>query len=70
MVYEQPRIHPGEWDAHNSTGFSDRNRSLNLGQTTIYSDIKPQEKSVWQTVDFAFSMDSRVKIKKKWNERS
>ena len=30
MVYTQPRIYPGEWDAQNSLGFWDTNKLPNL----------------------------------------
>ena len=32
VLHAQPRIHPGEWDAHTSMTFWDTNRSPNLGQ--------------------------------------
>ena len=32
MVYAQPRICPGEWDAQFPQGFWDTNKSPNLGQ--------------------------------------
>ena len=38
VVYAQPRIRPGEWDAQTFLGFWDTNRSLNLGQTTRLND--------------------------------
>ena len=34
MVYAQPRINPGEWDAQTLVGFWDTNGSPNLSQTT------------------------------------
>ena len=33
MVYAQPSICPGEWNALTPLGFRDTNGSLNLGQT-------------------------------------
>ena len=38
IVYAQPRICPGEWDAQNPLEFWDKNGSSNLGQTNILSD--------------------------------
>ena len=38
VVYEQPRIHPGEWDAQNSPGFWDTNGWPNLDKMTTPSD--------------------------------
>ena len=34
IVYTQPRICPGEWNAQTSLGFWDTNGSHNFGQTT------------------------------------
>ena len=44
MIYEQPRICPGEWDAQTSLGFWGTNGSLNLGQTTRHSDSQKKKK--------------------------
>ena len=46
MVYVQSRIRYGEWDAQTSLGFSNINRSANLGQTTRpdYSKKKKKKK--------------------------
>ena len=38
MEYAQTRIHPGEWDAQNSLGFWDTNKSPNPDQVTRPSD--------------------------------
>ena len=43
MVYEQPRICPGEWDAQTPQGFWHTSGSPNLGQTTR-SYIKQKKK--------------------------
>ena len=43
MVYTQPRICIGEWDAQIPLGFLDTNGSPNLGQTTR-PDNNQQEK--------------------------
>ena len=44
MVNPQPRIHPKKWDAQNSLGFCDINRSPNLGQTTRPSDRQQKKR--------------------------
>ena len=44
MVYAQPKICPGEWDAQNPLQFLDTNGSLNLGQTTRRCQIVDQRK--------------------------
>ena len=62
MVYAQTRICPGEWDTQNSLGFSDTNRSLDLGQMTRPSDSQ-QKKRTCRVVDFAVQTDHKVKIK-------
>ena len=38
IVYAQPRVYPGEWDAQTPLGFWDTNGSLNLGQMTKFSN--------------------------------
>ena len=38
MVHTQTRMSPGEWDAKNSLGFSDKNRSPNPGHKIRPSD--------------------------------
>ena len=44
MVYAQPRIRLGEWDAQTSLGFWDTNGSPNLGQMTRPSDNQQLQK--------------------------
>ena len=44
MVYGQPRICHGKWDAPNFLGFWEISRSSNLGQTTKLSDWQQQKK--------------------------
>ena len=61
VVYAQPRIHCGEWDAQSSLGFWDIDGSPDLRQMTITSDSK-KERTSW-IVDFAISVDRRVKLK-------
>ena len=46
MVYVQPRVCPGEWNAQTPLGFWDTNRSPNLGQTTRPSNNQHQEKNL------------------------
>ena len=66
MVYAQPRICPGEWDAQTSQGFWDINGSPNLGPTTRPSDCQQKQMNlpncehccpVWQ--------QSKIKRKRK-----
>ena len=45
VVFAQPRIRPGEWDAKTSLGFCDTNRSPNLGQTTRPSDSQQKKEN-------------------------
>ena len=69
MVYEQPRIHPGEWDEQIYLGFWDTNKSPNLRQTTRPCDSQQQkkkkkkEKKTCRIVDIAVLADHRVKLK-------
>ena len=44
IVYAQPRICPGEWEAPTPLGFWDTNGSPNLGQTTRPYDNQQQKK--------------------------
>ena len=62
IVFAQPRICSGKWDAQTSLGFWDTNRSLNLGQTTWPGDNQ-QKKRTCQIVDFAILADYMVKLK-------
>ena len=60
MVYVQPRIVLGEWDAQTPLGSWDANRSPNLGQTTtLYNN---QERTC-KIVDFAVPVNHWVKLK-------
>ena len=43
MVYAQPRICPGEWDAQTPLGFSDTKGSPNLGQMTRPCDSQQKK---------------------------
>ena len=62
MVYAQPSICPGEWDAQTPLGFWDLNRSPNLDPTTRpYNNH--QKKRTCRIVDFAVLADHRVKLK-------
>ena len=69
MVYVQPSIYPGKWDAQNSLGFWDTNGSPNLGQTTrLYNHQqkkkkKEKKKRICRIVNFAVPTDQRVKLK-------
>ena len=69
MVYAQPRIRPGEWDAQTPLGFWDTNGPPNLGQTTRpynkqqQQQQQQQQQRTWQIVDFAVLADHRVKLK-------
>ena len=66
MVYEQPRICPGESDAQNSLRFIDTDGSLNLGQTTRPSDSQQERGGGERTcriVDFAVMANHKVKLK-------
>ena len=62
VVYAQPRVCPGEWDAQTSPGFWDTNGSPNLKKTTIPIDNQ-QKKRTCQIVDLAVPKDHWVKIK-------
>ena len=44
MVYAQPRIRPGEWDAQHSVGFGETNGSPNFSQMTKPSDSQQKKK--------------------------
>ena len=62
MVYVQPRILPGEWDAQSCLEFWETNISPNLGKTTRHCDNQ-SKKRICQIVNFAVLPDHRVKIK-------
>ena len=62
----QTRIRPEKWDAQNSLGFRDTNRSPNLSQTTRFSDSQQQQqKRTCRIVDFAVPNDHRMKLKER-----
>ena len=64
MIYIQPRICPGEWDAQNSLRFWHTNRSPNLGQTTRpYINQQNKKKRTCRILDLAVTADHRVKLK-------
>ena len=65
MVYAQPRICPGKWDALTPQGFWDTNGSPNLRQTIRPYNNKKTNKQKWTCiiVDFAVPADHRVKLK-------
>ena len=64
MVYAQPSICPGEWDAQTPLGFWDTNGSPNLGQTTRpYNNERQKNKRISKNVDFAVPADHRMKLK-------
>ena len=46
MVYAQPRICPGEWDAQTPLEFWDTNGSPNLAQTTRSSDNQQKRENL------------------------
>ena len=62
MIYAQPRICPGEWDAQTPLGFWDTNRSPNLSQTARYYNNQ-QKKKTCKIVDFTVPADHRMKLK-------
>ena len=59
MVYAQPSICAGEWDAQTPLGFWDTNGSLNLDQTTRpYNDQQKKKEKRKRTC----RTDCRVKL--------
>ena len=62
MVYAQPRICPGEWDAQTFLIFWDTNGSPNLNQATKPSDSRQKKRTCW-IVDFAAPAVHIVKLK-------
>ena len=60
IVYAQPRICPGEWDAQTVLEFWDTNGSPNLDQTTRPYNNQQQKENL---LDFAVPSDNRVKLK-------
>ena len=62
VIYAQPRICPGEWDAQSSVGFWDTNGTPNLYHMTRLCDSQ-QKKWPCQIVEFALPADHRIKIK-------
>ena len=68
MVYAQPSICPGKWDAQTPLGFRDTNRSSNLGQTTRPYNNQ-QKKENLQNCGFGSFGWSQIKIEKKKSEK-
>ena len=62
MVYAQPRILPGKWNAQTSLGFWDNNGLLNHGQTTTPSGCQ-QKKRICRIGDFTVPTTHRLKLK-------
>ena len=62
MVYAQPRICPGEWDAETPLGFWDTNDHLMSARWSDIIIIKKNERTCW-IMDFAVPADHRVKLK-------
>ena len=46
MIYAQPSICPGEWDAPTPMGFWDTNGSLNLSETTRPYDNQQKKENL------------------------
>ena len=64
MVYAQPRIGPGEWDAISSQGFKvERDHLMCPRQQDLLIVNNQKKKRAWQPVDFVVKMDHGVKIK-------
>ena len=63
MVYAQPGIRPGEWEAQTPLGFWGTNESSNLSQTTKPSNNQQQKKGTCRIVDLAVQADHRVILK-------
>ena len=66
MIYVQPRLGPGEWDAQISQGFWHTNESPNPSQTNRFSNNpkkKKKKKRTCRIVDFAVPAGHRVKLK-------
>ena len=64
MVFAQPIICPGEWDAQNPLGFWDTNGSPNLGQTQNLIIINKKERTC-RIMNFAIPVENRVKLKER-----
>ena len=64
MLFAQPRINPGKWDAR-SLRFWDINGSLNPSQTTKPNSNSQQEQQKWtcQIVEFSVLADHRINTK-------
>ena len=65
MLYVQPRICLGEWDAQTPMRFWDTNGSPNLGQTTgsyNQQQKKKKKKITCKIVDFAVPTDHKMKF--------
>ena len=62
MIYAQPIVCPGEWDAQTPRRRWDINGSLNLSQTTRLRHNQ-QKKETCQIVDFRVQADHIVRLK-------
>ena len=67
MVYAQPRICPGEWDAKSPRGFWDSNESTNLGQTTGSYDNQQKRENLLNR-GICCSGRPQSKIERMWKE--
>ena len=63
MIYAQPGIRSGKWDAQNFLGFWDTNGSSNLGQTTRPINSQQQQQKKCRILDFVAQADHWVKQK-------
>ena len=63
MIYAQPIICPGKWDAQIPLGFWVTIDSPKLGQTTRPSNNQGKRERTCRIVDFAVSADHRVRLK-------
>ena len=63
MIYAQPRICLGKWDAQTPLGFWHTNESSNIGQMTRHNNDN-EKKTTCRIVYFALLADLRVKLQK------
>ena len=63
MIYAQPRIRPGKWDAQTNLGFWNTNGSPNLEQATRASDSQKKKERICRIVDIVVPADHKVKLK-------
>ena len=63
MVFTQPSLCPGEWNAQTPQGFWNTSGSHNLGQTTRLSYNQQEKKRTCRIVDFGVPADHRVTLK-------